>query len=357
MADESRHPGDLSPSAPPADGEPLRAAGILFLAEDGRALLMRRTGRDHAGEWAFPGGGVDGDETPEECARRELLEETGVSFDGPLTVWTRRIKDGVDFTTFLGRCDKFVPQLNGEHDIFTWAAPDIALATLPMHPGAALALRRFEMDELGIAKAMVAGELVSPQRYENVLLVAIRITGTGAAYRAGIDEYVWRDPSLYLNDEFLERCQGLAVIWEHPKKRLMNSKEFNRRVVGSVMIPYIKPEDREVWGIAKIYDEEAARELETRVCSTSPGVRLRASISRRLEDGSKLLLEGDLKLLDHIALLSSDDDDPDRPLGVWDKAAAPSGVEAVLDSADSDESGLIDKVLDKIYAREISARC
>ena len=341
---DSGQPGDLSPSAPPADGSPLKAAGILFVADDGRVLLTRRVGRDHAGEWAFPGGGVEDGESAEECARRETVEETALRYGGPLSLWTRRIKDGVDFTTFIGRSEQFVPQLNEEHDIFTWARPETALATLPLHPGAAVALQRFDMDELGIAKAMVAGDLVSPQRYENLLLVALRITGTGAAYRSGIDEYVWRDPSLYLNDEFLERCQGLTVIWEHPKKRMMNSKEFNRRVIGSVMIPYIKPEEREVWGIAKVYDEEAVEALSTEQWSTSPGVKLKTSMSQKLEDGSKLLLEGDIRLLDHIAVCT---------LGVWDKAGPASGVDVVLDSRYT----VLDQIIEKVYAREIAARC
>jgi len=336
--------GDLSPSTLPADGSPLKAAGILFIAEDGRVLLLRRQGRDHAGEWAFPGGGIEDDESAEECGRRETVEETALEYSGPLTLWTRRIKDGVDFSTFIAQTEKFVPELNEEHDIFTWARPDIALATLPMHPGAAVALQRFDMDELGIAKAMAAGDLVSPQRYGNVLLVALRITGTGAAYRQGIDEYVWRDPSIYLNEEFLERCQGLPVIWEHPKKRLMNSKEFNRRVVGSVMLPYTKP-DESVWGIAKIYDDEAAEELSTAQWSTSPGVRLQTSVSKKLEDGSKLLIEGKPSLLDHVAICA---------LGVWDKGGPPTGVDAVLDSFGVPA---IDQILDKIYTREIESRC
>lgn len=342
MAD-SGEPGDLSPSVPPSDGEPLRAAGILFVAEDGQVLLMRRIGRDHAGEWAFPGGGVEDNESAEECARRETLEETSVKYDDDLSIWTRRIKDGVDFTTFIAKSEKFVPALNAEHDIFTWARPDIALATLPMHPGAVVALQRFSMDELGIAKAMAAGELVSPQRYHNILLVAIRITGTGAAYRQGIDEYVWRDSSIYMNDEFLERCQGLAVIWEHPKGRLLNSKEFSRRIVGAVMLPFTKP-DESVWGIAKIYDDEASHELETRQWSTSPGVRLQTSISRRLEDGSKLLIEGKPSILDHVAICE---------LGVWDKAGPPTGVDTVLDSQPTP----LDLILDKVYRREFLSRC
>lgn len=341
---ESGQPGDLSPSTLPADGTPLKAAGILFISDDGHVLLTRRTGRDHAGEWAFPGGAIEGGESAEDCARRETLEETALRYKGRLVLWTRRIKDGVDFKTFIGESEKFIPVLNEEHDIFTWAAPQTALATLPMHPGAALALQRFDMDELGIAKAIASGELTSPQRYENVLLIALRITGTGAAYREGIDEYVWRDPSIYLNEEFLERCQGLTVIWEHPKNRMMNSKEFNRRVIGSIMLPFIKADDREVWGVAKVYDEEGAEALSTQQWSTSPGVKLKTSVARKLEDGSKLLLEGDVRLLDHIAVCT---------LGVWDKGEDPQGVDVVLDS----QSTALAKIIDKVYAREIASRC
>lgn len=43
-------------------------------------LLTRRphTLRDHAGQWALPGGSIDGGETAEEAALRELREEVGL---------------------------------------------------------------------------------------------------------------------------------------------------------------------------------------------------------------------------------------------------------------------------------------
>jgi 8-oxo-dGTP pyrophosphatase MutT (NUDIX family) len=43
-------------------------------------LLCRRAARmnKHAGQWALPGGRLDGDETPEQAALRELHEELGV---------------------------------------------------------------------------------------------------------------------------------------------------------------------------------------------------------------------------------------------------------------------------------------
>jgi 8-oxo-dGTP pyrophosphatase MutT (NUDIX family) len=47
-------------------------------------VLTRRTAklRRHAGQWALPGGRKDEDETPEQTARRELLEEVGLAL-GP----------------------------------------------------------------------------------------------------------------------------------------------------------------------------------------------------------------------------------------------------------------------------------
>lgn len=50
---------------------------MLVLDDDGRVLLGRRAVAPARGRWDIPGGFCDPDETPEECARRELREETG----------------------------------------------------------------------------------------------------------------------------------------------------------------------------------------------------------------------------------------------------------------------------------------
>ena len=62
---------------------------------DAALLLTRRAGelRNHAGQWALPGGRIDAGETPEQAALRELHEEVGLQL-------------GSD--SLLGRLDDFV---------------------------------------------------------------------------------------------------------------------------------------------------------------------------------------------------------------------------------------------------------
>ncbi len=187
-----------------------------------------------------------------------------------------------------------------------------------LHPGVTIALRRLGSDELGIARMMAAGELSSPQHYETLTLFALRVTGTGLAYRKGLKEHVWRNPDNYLNSEFLARCNGLAVVWEHPPKAILHGDEFARRVVGTVFLPYIA--GSEVWAIVKIYDQQAARLMEDGQLSTSPAVVFRdETVNDRLqsEDGRSLLFEGKPSLLDHLAICE---------VGVWDKGGNPAGV-------------------------------
>ena len=51
-----------------------------------KVLLIQRGNEPYKGCWAFPGGFMEMDETTEECAIRELEEETGLKLDSMVQV-------------------------------------------------------------------------------------------------------------------------------------------------------------------------------------------------------------------------------------------------------------------------------
>jgi 8-oxo-dGTP diphosphatase len=105
------------------------ALSTLIYAErpDGTILLMQRAeGTAMAGQYFMPGGIVDPGETPHEAAVRELREESGLEFDGPMTMvgcyplWVY----GQDFLqlSFRGSVSGEVVQSH-EHTDHRWVDP------------------------------------------------------------------------------------------------------------------------------------------------------------------------------------------------------------------------------------------
>lgn len=154
-----------------------RAAGILFVSPEKEVLLMRRTGKDHSGEWALPAGGLEKDETPEQAARRETQEEAGYSHEGGLSPFMHSIRQGVDFTTFVAHSRRFSPSLNDEHDGAVWIKPSEAEKKLPLHPGVRAALEKLSRrtgkahggEASGVPIVAAGGEwVISPRHVEQV---------------------------------------------------------------------------------------------------------------------------------------------------------------------------------------------
>ncbi|MBD3178518.1 MAG: NUDIX domain-containing protein, partial [Candidatus Latescibacteria bacterium] len=58
---------------------PIPAATGLILDGENRILLVLRAREPGKNEWGLPGGFVETDESPIEAARRELMEETGLT--------------------------------------------------------------------------------------------------------------------------------------------------------------------------------------------------------------------------------------------------------------------------------------
>ncbi|MGW6917962.1 NUDIX domain-containing protein [Kitasatospora sp. NPDC054939] len=71
----------------------LTIASAPLTDHHGRVLIVKAGYRD---EWSFPGGVLDPGERPDECARRELREETGLALEplGLLAVsWDTAVRD------------------------------------------------------------------------------------------------------------------------------------------------------------------------------------------------------------------------------------------------------------------------
>lgn len=171
-----------------------RAAGILFLDPQKNVLLMRRTGKDHRGEWALPAGGIEKGERPSEAALRETREEAGYDHDGGLSPFMHSDSDGVDFTTFVAHSERFKPKLNDEHDDAVWVKPDEA-QKMNLHPGVKRALDKLARrtgkahggEATGVPIVAAGGEWVVPPHH-------VRAVGNGdmdAGHRV-LDAFVKR---------------------------------------------------------------------------------------------------------------------------------------------------------------------
>lgn len=75
--------------------------GVIVI-RDGKVLLGQRKGAHGIGMWAPPGGHLEFGETVKACAKRELLEETGM---GALSVqvgpWTENIMENKHYITLF----------------------------------------------------------------------------------------------------------------------------------------------------------------------------------------------------------------------------------------------------------------
>jgi 8-oxo-dGTP pyrophosphatase MutT (NUDIX family) len=160
-----------------AKGGSVKAAGVMFVTPEREVLLMRRTADDdgHKGEWAFPAGGVETGERPEEAARREVREETGHEHDGGLAPFMHSDSGKVEFTTYLAHAPhEFKPTLNHEHDRAEWVSLDEA-QKLPLHPGVRKAIEKFRAGKAaggaasGVPIVAAGGEwVISPSQVKRV---------------------------------------------------------------------------------------------------------------------------------------------------------------------------------------------
>lgn len=311
-------------------------SGIMF--RQGKYVFLIQRSDD--GTWCQPGGTVEPGELAIDAARREVLEEVGYQYDGPLTPHSVY----GDYLTFRAEVpERFEAKLNDESLAAGWFHIDDM--PKPLHQPFAEMLAQQALNETEVAELIADGTLSSPQFFINMWMFAIRVTGTGVTWRSADQQMAFRNQDDYLTPEFLQRVAGVPLIWLHPEKNKLDSDEFAKRVIGTLTNSWVA-DNGEVWAIARVYDAEAAEIMATRQLSTSPTVtysEMQDSIIKI--DGQPLLVEGSPVLLDHVAICEQ---------GVWDKLLAPTGVKS--DSIPNEAEKMDEEKIVALINQAIDAR-
>ncbi len=115
--------------------EATEGASIVVLRRDA-VLMVERSRAPNVGLWSFPAGRAEPGEDAEANARRELMEETGLTV-GPLTRLGRLCPEGAAFrvTVFAARAGEGKPKA-GDDAARAEFVPFPAVLTRPLTAGA-----------------------------------------------------------------------------------------------------------------------------------------------------------------------------------------------------------------------------
>lgn len=158
----------------------IKLCTLAYVRSEGRTLMLKRpiTGHHQAGKYNGLGGKLEPGESPEECLRREVLEESG------LVVESADLKGFITFPDFDGADDWYVfvyvvtrfsgEVASGPEGELEWVDDDV-LADLPLWEG----------DRHFLPWLSQAGIFSATFRYEGGRFVSYEVVRYGAARVGG----------------------------------------------------------------------------------------------------------------------------------------------------------------------------
>jgi len=119
----------------------VKLATLCYLRKDGHTLMIHRVKKEndmHAGKWNGLGGKLEPGETPEECAIREIREESGLIVKNLILkgiITFPGFSNDEDWYTFLFVIDDFEGQLIDSPEGHIRWIPNDELLNLNLWPG------------------------------------------------------------------------------------------------------------------------------------------------------------------------------------------------------------------------------
>ena len=101
---------------------------LIYVEKDGMYLMLHRVRKHedpHAGKWLGVGGKLEKGETPSECARREMLEETGLTANRLSYRGVVRFESSWTEEMHLFTCESFTGELTDcSEGVLKWVPKD-----------------------------------------------------------------------------------------------------------------------------------------------------------------------------------------------------------------------------------------
>ena len=130
----------------------MRCTTLCYIERDGSYLMLHRVKKErdpNRGKWIGVGGGLEENESPEDCVRREVTEETGLTLLRPVlrSVVTFVMDGGEEEIMFLFTCSDFTGTVRGDCDEgeLAWI-PKSAVYGLELWEGDRVFLSRIAQD-------------------------------------------------------------------------------------------------------------------------------------------------------------------------------------------------------------------